>query len=305
MAPISYGFVRKIILLPLDYKSRYSEPELYSLLLHEMAHIKNGDTAKMLLLRFAGCFLILPPGFLRGFKRDTEILCDNRVMGAQSVDMDTYADLLVRECSGKATELKGLAFSDSFYAIKSRVDAIYSFPPLTRQLSVLAAVIFLVMLTTFVRSYTVPASWFISNRPGDRELDILVLFDDEVNWTSLIERADSYRETGVIPPPLPDRSDTAYFDGTYERLADGSVRIDRAALREAVLPLEKQGAGVAVIWFSFYNYTLSEDYKIVEQYPIFMNELEGFDENQTLEINNPFESYPLEEYLYTFAAHWL
>jgi hypothetical protein len=305
-SPISYGFVRKIILLPIDYTRRYSNSELYSLLLHEMAHIKNGDTAKMLLLRFAGCFLIFPPSFLHDFKRDTEILCDNRVMGAKSVDADTYTDLLVRECSGKATELKGLAFSDSFYAVKSRVDAIYSFPPRAWRLSVLAVMILLVLLAAFVRSCYVPAGWFISNHPADRKLDILVSFSEEEYWAIQMERSAAYDRTGIIPPRLPDRPDTTYFDGTYERLADGSVRIDRAALREAVLPLEEQGKRVEVICFSFYNYTLSSAYKRAEQYPIFRYELESFDEDaQPMIINSPGESYPLDEYMYTFAAHWL
>jgi beta-lactamase regulating signal transducer with metallopeptidase domain len=306
-APISYGFIKKTILLPRDYQSRYSEAELLPLLLHEMAHIKNGDTVKLYLLRLAGSILILPPGFIRDFKRDTEIYCDSRVMGAQSVERDAYAELMVRECSGKVTAMKGLAFSDSFRAIESRVNAIYEFTSQKHRFPAFAAGIMLVLLAMFAWRIAVPAGWFISNKPVDRSLDIYVAFSGEHYPTDLLARSRSYEETGVIPDTPPDRPGMTYFDGTYERLEDGSVRIDRVALHDAIEPLEKQGAAVEVIWFSFYNYSVFEDNKYVADYPIFANELESFDESERymFVINHPSESYSLEERFYNFAAHWL
>jgi beta-lactamase regulating signal transducer with metallopeptidase domain len=306
-APISCGVFKKTIMLPRDYESRYSESELFSLLLHEMTHIKNDDAVKLHLLQLVGCLLILPPGLMHDFKRDTEILCDNRVMSVQHVDTDTYASLMVRECSGKATAIKGLAFSDSFRAIESRIDAIYSYPPAIYRFAVFPVIIILVLLTVFGWRCVAPASWFVPNKPSDRKLDVLVTFTDEESWEEVEARRGHFEETGVFPPPLQDRPDTAYFDGTYERLADGTVQIDRLALRDAVLPIEKQGAKVNEIWFIFYKYTLSADHPYYEEYPVFIDELLDFDESERYQfrINDPNESYRLQDQIYALAAHWL
>ncbi len=119
-SPFTYGVFRKTILLPRGFSEQYNAEELYLLLLHEMAHIKNGDMAKFCFIQFFRCLFMVPPGFLKAFKRDSEILCDNRVLSVTTAGAESYGRLLVEVCSAVAAPIRGLAFSDSYKSLQSR-----------------------------------------------------------------------------------------------------------------------------------------------------------------------------------------
>lgn len=127
--PVSYGFFRKTVLLPANYKDKYTDTGLSLLLLHEMTHIKHGDTIKLLLIQLMKCVLWMSPvmgRFIKNFKRDSEMLCDNRVISLRSDERDTYGELILKECAYKTARF-GFGFSDSYNAVANRLDALYRY----------------------------------------------------------------------------------------------------------------------------------------------------------------------------------
>lgn len=146
-SPVSYGVRKKTILLPKNFDEKYTQEHQYLLLLHELAHIKNHDTLKLFLFNFWECFIRLPKSILCDFKRDTEILCDNKVIGAQKGVRDAYGDLLLQEGTND-NKVRGFAFSDSFYTLKSRLDALYQYTPEKHRRTLFTTVIPVILLYT-------------------------------------------------------------------------------------------------------------------------------------------------------------
>ncbi len=177
-SPLTYGVFRKTILMPRDFREKYSAEELYLLLLHEMGHIKNGDMEKFCFIRFFSCLFMVPPGFLKAFKRDSEILCDNRVLGVAKTSAENYGRLLVEVCSSAAVPMKGLAFSDSYKALQSRVKALATAKPARQHLSVFAAVMTLCFIGAFVIAWNVPAKWYRDSHPGNLNIHAQLVFED-------------------------------------------------------------------------------------------------------------------------------
>ncbi len=177
-SPLTYGVFRKTILLPRDFRDKYSAEELYLLLLHEMAHIKNGDMAKFCFIRFFSCLFMVPPGFLKAFKQDSEILCDNRVLGVANASAESYGRLLVEVCSSVAAPMKGLAFSDSYKALQSRVKALTYAKPARHHPSAFAAIMTFCFIGAFVFAWNVPAKWYRDSHPGNLSIRAQMVFED-------------------------------------------------------------------------------------------------------------------------------
>jgi hypothetical protein len=177
-SPLTYGVIKKTILLPLGFEEKYSDEQLYLLLLHEMAHIKNGDMAKFYFIRYLSALFLIPPGFVKAFKRDTEILCDNRVLGVTNTSAKIYGGLLVDVCSKEASQIKGFAFSDSYKALKSRILAIQYLRPVRHRLSVFAIAMGLCCVWAFVWAWNVPSQWYRDSHPGNLEIEAGFVFED-------------------------------------------------------------------------------------------------------------------------------
>ncbi len=328
-SPVSYGVISKTILMPHDYESRYTIPEQYLLLLHEMGHIKNHDTVKLQLIAVAQCF-IWPLRFMtKYFIRDSEILCDNRVLGIYQDQQDTYGELMVRECSSQRA-VKGLGFSDSFHTIKSRLEAIYSHKPEKHRIAVFAVAVAFLLAGAAVYASWHPADWL--KTVGEDEpmyieagtFDVLVHYPDLENGEIIAQSAHeiniTYETEGELvefsSESMKETPEYQAVSNTYS-YTDKQLLVDKVALYKYLLPYIEEGLDVIEVEFI----TLSPHYidtirggmvwggtagcvmHNYRTYTITRDELEQADES------SPCASFTYdlirEELIYRFVAHWL
>jgi TonB family protein len=98
--PVTMGFLRKIVLLPVDMISRLPEAEIHAVIAHEFAHIRRNDFAKNLVYELLGLPVSYHPLFRLTRKRimeSREIVCDQ--MAAEVGGRRQYARSLLRLAS--------------------------------------------------------------------------------------------------------------------------------------------------------------------------------------------------------------
>lgn len=289
-SPVSYGMFRKVILLPTNYTTRYSDDELYLLLLHEMAHIKNHDTVKLQCIGIAECVYWVLRLFRKPFRRDSEILCDNRVMSIQAGGTNAYGHLLVKECSAQ-TAVKGIGFSDSYHTVKSRLEALSTFRPEKHKLALFTVAVAIVLMLSFGQSYRKPAEWLTLNPAFNLEFDIYVMVAEGEG-----EFVEYSRE-----PLISDDMGSIYV------VTDGELRVDQLALWQALQPYREEGIDVAEVWFHSVNYVIDTNLTYLENYT--ERSLLGSELAQVNEENRYYTSVlpmrGLTEMIYLAAAHWL
>ncbi len=211
--PVSYGVFKKTVLLPDNYEEKYSRDELYFLLLHEMTHIKQGDTAKLHLVSLAECFLWVTPAmrlFIKNFKRDSEIRCDNRVIGLQGSERETYGNLILKECADRNTSM-GFGFSDSYNALSNRLDALYRYKPEKHKRVSIAVITMMIFLLISSVSYFFSSNYLTLNYSPEFEV--------------MLTNAES-TDVEVLSS---DAGDDAYY-----KVSDDNIRIDKRKLGELV-----------------------------------------------------------------------
>ncbi len=96
----SFGVFKKYILLPNKFEDTYSQDEQYLLFLHEITHIKNGDTVKCFILEILKCvfwFHRLVLYEINKYMGDLEIMCDSSVIKTCKIDPYKYGELLLKE----------------------------------------------------------------------------------------------------------------------------------------------------------------------------------------------------------------
>ncbi|MBW1727127.1 MAG: M56 family metallopeptidase [Deltaproteobacteria bacterium] len=127
--PVSFGFLRPIIVLPKQYTT-FSLSQLEMILIHELAHIKRHDYLVQLCQRILEAIFFFHPLFQfasRQLDRDREYICDAWVV--QLIESPRlYADSLVRifetEQMRPANLMNLLSASGSFRNIFKRIDRI-------------------------------------------------------------------------------------------------------------------------------------------------------------------------------------
>ncbi|MDL2317962.1 M56 family metallopeptidase [Eubacteriales bacterium OttesenSCG-928-A19] len=315
-SPVSYGIFKKTILLPRDYAERYTSSELYLLLLHEMGHIKNHDTLKIQLLSIAECFIWVLRPMRKGFIRDSEILCDNRVLGIQKDSLDAYGEMIIRECSEKHL-VKGLGFSDSFHTIKARVESIYSHRPEKHHIAAFAIAIALLLASYTVYASQVPTGWLTTNPMANEIDDLRVYYIDK-------ESGEEYSESlfSLAQSPSPDGELIRYSNGESQglhhayRYDDGQLQVDRYALYQILLPFIDDGlqvTGVAATMYGvygmntvrdalFWNGTSGSGNECFRRYEIDIGDLAQA--TQTDRYTTFTCERCTEERVYQFVAHW-
>ena len=131
-APMSYGLIHPVVLLPRGLAGRLSEVELRALAIHELAHLKRSDTLVLSAAALVRAVLFFHPLVwlaCRQISNLSELACDDTVLDAGSEPV-SYAKMLTRlaeELPRRAigTELAaGLLFSKG--AFLRRVEAILS-----------------------------------------------------------------------------------------------------------------------------------------------------------------------------------
>lgn len=143
-APLSYGVLRPVILLPRGMDR--SGDTLYHVLLHELEHIRALDAARKLLLTACVCVHWFNPLVWVMFllaNRDMELLCDARVLErlGRASRRDYAMTLLALEA--RRSGLSPLASSFSMTAIEERITAMKNIKKMSAASVLLAALLVL------------------------------------------------------------------------------------------------------------------------------------------------------------------
>lgn len=180
-APLTYGIVRPVILLPagMDWT------ELTCVLEHEYAHIRRFDTARKVLLAAALCLhwfnpLVWALYVLAG--RDMELCCDEAVIRS-GVDREKYALALLglEERRGR-WNLSGSHFSQN--ALEERIKAImkqkhFSLAALVTVLAVMSCTVTVFASAAPDTSKNTPESSYVYDHFQVVENDVMILLDGE------------------------------------------------------------------------------------------------------------------------------
>ena len=143
-APLSYGVLRPVILLPRGMDR--SGDTLYHVLLHELEHIRALDAARKLLLTACVCVHWFNPLVWVMFllaNRDMELLCDARVLErlGRASRRDYAMTLLALEA--RRSGLSPLASSFNMTAIEERITAMKNIKKMSAASVLLAALLVL------------------------------------------------------------------------------------------------------------------------------------------------------------------
>ncbi|MCL2421188.1 MAG: M23/M56 family metallopeptidase [Defluviitaleaceae bacterium] len=125
-APLTYGILRPVILLPKDTDWR-SESELNYILTHEFVHIKRFDALIKLVMAVALCMHWFNPlawVMYILFSRDMEISCDEAVIRRLGETSKQGYALTLISMAGRKNHLPALCSNFSKYAIEERITAI-------------------------------------------------------------------------------------------------------------------------------------------------------------------------------------
>ncbi|MDL2259080.1 M56 family metallopeptidase [Eubacteriales bacterium OttesenSCG-928-K08] len=321
-SPVSYGVFTTSILLPKDYDSRYSAQELYTLLLHEMVHIKNHDTAKAFFISLAECFLWILRPLNQPFRRDTELLCDNRVIGLDASSPNVYGDLLLKECS-HSSAVRGIAFSDSYHTLKYRLEGLFRYKPEPHKAAAWAIGLALLPLIAMVYSYWQPAPWLILSEEYNTQFEVCVeqydpLFDDTIQTRAIelltVPQVSANGEiVEVCTTDLEQSPEHIQLQQTFE-IVDGSLVIDVRALHEALHPLQEQGIPIGRVIFQSPNFIVDTSDAPIDLlrglssfYKQYEFDMTAFADSQTNDdyYTIPLEKRGVEENLYLLIARWL
>lgn len=102
--PVAVGMLKRRIVVPLEFSTRYSPAEQRLALEHELVHHRRGD----LWANFAGLFVLAFNWFnpiahiaFRAFRTDQELACDSAVTRAAPAEREDYARALVKAATTK------------------------------------------------------------------------------------------------------------------------------------------------------------------------------------------------------------
>ena len=111
-APILFGFLRPVIILPSWFVERFSQLELRLMLIHELAHWQYRDTWVLFAKRLIESFFFFHPAVWYAGKqvvKESEVACDELVV-TLSKESKTYANCLMKIIQGAAgIKLRGLS----------------------------------------------------------------------------------------------------------------------------------------------------------------------------------------------------
>lgn len=127
VAPQTWGIIRPIILLPPDALT-WTATQRRAVLLHELAHVRQGDVVMIGLARAACALLWFHPGswwVWRRLRAECEVACDDQVLAA-GVRASDYADVLLALTPSGGTLLQpaGVALSAHGAGLRHRLAAI-------------------------------------------------------------------------------------------------------------------------------------------------------------------------------------
>jgi beta-lactamase regulating signal transducer with metallopeptidase domain/ankyrin repeat protein len=130
VGPVAAGIFKSHIIVPVDFKTRYTVLERKLIVAHERAHIKAGDMRFNLIAALIDCLFWFNPLIkfaIQRFKMDQELACDARVMKRFGAHRRAYGEALLK------TQFTGdtapLACAWSSKALKARLEGLSETAP--------------------------------------------------------------------------------------------------------------------------------------------------------------------------------
>ncbi len=282
-SPVSYGIFKQYILIPDNYTEKYTNDELYLIFLHELTHIKNGDTVKNWIINLIEGFMWFNPVMLRfckHFRQDTEILCDNQVLGLQNNARETYGRLLIKGCSNHKTVF-GFGFSDYYYMLKNRIDAMYNYKPIKyncTSIASLAAILFMLVSAVVQCAFT---NHINVNRDYNSTFEIIICNSD-------------YTLSKII--------DANLYNNVLE-IRNNTIYINKSALKELLCEFSTYGYETAIISSKNFTYATNQ-FSLTEgnKYRFNLNEILSDTEERPHYTYQLYKRSPLEYLLLLIAS---
>ena len=230
-APLTYGLLRPVILLPAGFDLSDREA-LDCVLRHELAHVRRFDTLFKAALAVTACLHWFNPlvwVMLALANRDLELACDEQALRAAARERRrAYARALLRLEEMRARPLPlGSAFGKS--GVEERIAAIVKRRPVSR--AALALTLLLAALT--LAAFTAPAA--PASAPSAPEATSQPATDSAEVRVSTTPAPAPTPEQPAVPEtislaPLPEEAFAAYapYDLKYE---DGVLRLGWSAVR--------------------------------------------------------------------------
>ena len=230
-APLTYGLLRPVILLPAGFDLSDREA-LDCVLRHELAHVRRFDTLFKAALAVTTCLHWFNPlvwVMLALANRDLELACDEQALRAAARERRrAYARALLRLEEMRARPLPlGSAFGKS--GVEERIAAIVKRRPVSR--AALALTLLLAALT--LAAFTAPAA--PASAPSAPEATSQPATDSAEVRVSTTPAPAPTPEQPAVPEtislaPLPEEAFAAYapYDLKYE---DGVLRLGWSAVR--------------------------------------------------------------------------
>lgn len=203
--PLTYGFLRPVILLPRDWET-WTRQELTLALAHELAHIRRLDVLAKYILAAAVCVHWFDPFVWVMYalaERDIELACDEAVLRRVPDGREAYAMALIdlEQRRGPDTLLSGFGLQ----AVRERVTQIMQYRGQSRRSLVAGAIIAVCSLAVFVTAVAGEPSlpWEPAPTPTPAAVHGGPLIPDR----------------GTPPPPgtLPERSVEGFQEGDTAR----------------------------------------------------------------------------------------
>lgn len=126
-SPVTVGFLKPVILMPVAVVNHLSAEQMEAVLLHELAHIRRMDYLLNLLLNFIRTILYFNPFarlFVREVERERELSCDEMVMQFQYNSHEYASALLLLEQAGRSDGALVMQASGKRYDLLYRVESI-------------------------------------------------------------------------------------------------------------------------------------------------------------------------------------
>lgn len=157
-SPITIGFLKPIVLVPLAAMNNLTPQQLEAVLLHELSHIKRYDYLVNLVINFIKAILYFNPfvkSFVKIIEREREKSCDEMVLQFQYDSYEYASALLTLEKTHRANKVLILSASGKEHDLLSRVELIMGMRRKTtftfnKFVGLLAGLIFIISLNSLL-----------------------------------------------------------------------------------------------------------------------------------------------------------
>ncbi|MBL7749212.1 MAG: M56 family metallopeptidase, partial [Chitinophagaceae bacterium] len=131
-SPVTIGFLKPVILVPLAAINHLSPQQLEAVLLHELSHIKRSDYLVNLIINFIQTILYFNPfvkAFVKIVEREREKSCDEMVLQFQYDSHDYASALLTLEKASQVQKPFAMAAAGKKNDLLHRIETIMGVQP--------------------------------------------------------------------------------------------------------------------------------------------------------------------------------